>query len=72
MYETEDSSAILARHGVTGMADVNALILNFQNPRSLPTNAVLQLNELQFPHELGTTGTNDQATDPQLFPSDLD
>ena len=41
MYETEDSYIILARHGLTGTADANAVTLNFESPRGIPPKAIL-------------------------------
>ena len=67
MYETEDSFVILARHGVTGTADANAVTLNIESPRGLPPNAVVHVNELQFAHELPSTGTKDEAMEPQCY-----
>ena len=67
MYDTEDSYIILARHGVTGTADANAVTLNFESPRGLPPKAIVHVNELQFAHELPSTGTTNEATDPQSY-----
>ena len=58
---------ILAGHGVTGTADANAVTLNFESPRGLPPEAIVHVNKLQFAHELPSTGTTDEATDPQSY-----
>ena len=65
MYETEDLYIIIAGHGVTGTADANAVTLNFESPRGLPPKAIFHVNQLQFAHELPSTGTTNEATDPQ-------
>ena len=67
MYETEDSYIILARHGVKGTTDANAVTLNFESPRGLPPKAIVHVNELQIAHELPSTGTINEATDPQSY-----
>ena len=67
MYETEDSFVMLARHGVTGKADANAVTLNFESPRGLPPNIVVRVNYVQFAHELPSIGTKDEATKPQCY-----
>ena len=67
MYETEDSYIILARHGVTGTADANAVTLNFESPRGIPPKAIVHVNELQLAHELPTPGTTNEGTEPHSY-----
>ena len=67
MYETQYSYIILARQGVTGTADANAVTLNFESPRGLPSQAIVHVNKLQFEHQLSSTRTTNEATDPQIY-----
>ena len=67
MYETEDSYIILARHGVTGAADANAVTLNFESPRGIPPKAIVHVSGLQLAHELPTSGTTNEGTEPHSY-----